>query len=331
MAPSVSENFISLVTCVGCWEEEPQTAYPMSLTWASHIASSVLTGCLTPLNQKAGPTLHTDITFWVSVNEGMFPQIFLCLEWLATVLTFMWPCIESTCFLCGVTANKCVNLPSHLVHLWALTLSCFATWSSKVDLCEIPMQQWGHESFSVSVNILCIILSFVFFATTWLITGNKDYPGPVADIQQSTCLGILNRQTCYHLASACGVTNCPGQKLLCRWYMLAYYQDATVIILLVLFFSQWHQLIIAWRKHILIQWQKFCNSGRFSIYIFINSQVLQHSINSSLILETLTIIILLVLFFSWCYQLIIAQRKHILIQWQSTTVVDSAAMYWNGT
>ncbi len=45
MAPSVSVNFISLVTsCVGLWEEEPQTAHPMPFTWASHIATILLTG-----------------------------------------------------------------------------------------------------------------------------------------------------------------------------------------------------------------------------------------------------------------------------------------------
>ncbi len=38
-------NFISLVTsCVGLQEEEPQTAHPMSFTWASHIAASMLMG-----------------------------------------------------------------------------------------------------------------------------------------------------------------------------------------------------------------------------------------------------------------------------------------------
>ena len=43
--PWRSVNFISLVTsCVGLWGEEPQTARPMSFTWASQIAVSVLTG-----------------------------------------------------------------------------------------------------------------------------------------------------------------------------------------------------------------------------------------------------------------------------------------------
>ncbi len=37
MAPDVSRNFISLNTCVGLQEEEPQTAYPMSVTWASPV------------------------------------------------------------------------------------------------------------------------------------------------------------------------------------------------------------------------------------------------------------------------------------------------------
>ena len=66
MAPSVSVNFISLDTscvglreeeepqtarpisldtsCVGFREEEPQTAQPMSFSWASHIAASVVMG-----------------------------------------------------------------------------------------------------------------------------------------------------------------------------------------------------------------------------------------------------------------------------------------------
>ncbi len=44
--PSVSVNFISLVTSsVGLRQEEPQTAFPMSTTWASHIGASVLMGC----------------------------------------------------------------------------------------------------------------------------------------------------------------------------------------------------------------------------------------------------------------------------------------------
>ncbi len=43
--PSQSVNFISQVTsCVRLWEEEPQTAFPMPLTWASHIATSMLMG-----------------------------------------------------------------------------------------------------------------------------------------------------------------------------------------------------------------------------------------------------------------------------------------------
>ena len=38
-------NVLAHVTsCVLPWEEEPQTAYPKSLTWASHIAASVLMG-----------------------------------------------------------------------------------------------------------------------------------------------------------------------------------------------------------------------------------------------------------------------------------------------
>ncbi len=38
-------NFILLVTwCVGFREEKPQTAPPMSFTWASHIAASMLPG-----------------------------------------------------------------------------------------------------------------------------------------------------------------------------------------------------------------------------------------------------------------------------------------------
>ena len=38
-------NFIPLViSCIGLREEEPQTAYPMPFTWASSIATSMLTG-----------------------------------------------------------------------------------------------------------------------------------------------------------------------------------------------------------------------------------------------------------------------------------------------
>ena len=37
MAPSVSVNLISVIFCAGRQKkEEPQTAYPMSFTWASH-------------------------------------------------------------------------------------------------------------------------------------------------------------------------------------------------------------------------------------------------------------------------------------------------------
>ena len=46
MAPSVSVNFISLVTsCVELREEEPHAAHPLSFTWASHIAASMVTRC----------------------------------------------------------------------------------------------------------------------------------------------------------------------------------------------------------------------------------------------------------------------------------------------
>ena len=39
----MSVNFISLATsCVGPREEGPQTAYPMSTIWASHITDTVL-------------------------------------------------------------------------------------------------------------------------------------------------------------------------------------------------------------------------------------------------------------------------------------------------
>ena len=45
MARGVSVSFISLVaSCFGLWEEERQTAHPMSFTWVSHIAVSVLMG-----------------------------------------------------------------------------------------------------------------------------------------------------------------------------------------------------------------------------------------------------------------------------------------------
>ena len=46
MAPSMSVNFISLVTSyVRLREEEPQTIFPMSITWVSHIADTMLMGC----------------------------------------------------------------------------------------------------------------------------------------------------------------------------------------------------------------------------------------------------------------------------------------------
>ena len=41
MALSMPVTFMSLVhSCVGLWEEESRTAYPMSFTWASHIAQA---------------------------------------------------------------------------------------------------------------------------------------------------------------------------------------------------------------------------------------------------------------------------------------------------
>ena len=53
MAPSVSVNFISLATCcVRLREEEPQTAYSVSFTWAFHIAACVFTGLQTLPNQS---------------------------------------------------------------------------------------------------------------------------------------------------------------------------------------------------------------------------------------------------------------------------------------
>ena len=45
LVPSVSVNFISLVTpSVRLREEESQTAFPTSCTWASHLAASMLMG-----------------------------------------------------------------------------------------------------------------------------------------------------------------------------------------------------------------------------------------------------------------------------------------------
>ena len=44
MTPRVSVNFISHVTYLELWDEEPPTAYSMSLTRASHIVETVLTG-----------------------------------------------------------------------------------------------------------------------------------------------------------------------------------------------------------------------------------------------------------------------------------------------
>ena len=43
MTPSVSVNFISQVTSyVGLQEEEPQTTFLMSFTWALHVAAGML-------------------------------------------------------------------------------------------------------------------------------------------------------------------------------------------------------------------------------------------------------------------------------------------------
>ena len=92
-ATSVSVNFASLVTsCVGL-QEETQTAYRMSLTWASHIAASLLTGQLYPINNLTFSMLRTimsskihrttffsiivdsdarDITYWQ--DKAWFPR-----------------------------------------------------------------------------------------------------------------------------------------------------------------------------------------------------------------------------------------------------------------
>ncbi len=45
----LASNIVCHLLC-GLREEEPQTAHLMSITWASHIAASVLTGCY-PINQ----------------------------------------------------------------------------------------------------------------------------------------------------------------------------------------------------------------------------------------------------------------------------------------
>ncbi len=70
MAPSVSWNFISLVTsCVRVREEEPQTAFPVSFTWASHIGAIVLMGSWTLPNQS----IHVTSKFCTNAKAMVCP------------------------------------------------------------------------------------------------------------------------------------------------------------------------------------------------------------------------------------------------------------------
>ncbi len=52
--PLRSVNFILLTFCVGLWEEEAQRAHLMSVTWACHLAATVLTEMLNsyPMNHN---------------------------------------------------------------------------------------------------------------------------------------------------------------------------------------------------------------------------------------------------------------------------------------
>ena len=60
--------FILFVTsCVGLQGEEPQTAHLMSITWASHIAASVLTGRYT-LTQSINNPITPSIPNWM-INQ----------------------------------------------------------------------------------------------------------------------------------------------------------------------------------------------------------------------------------------------------------------------
>ena len=63
--PLRSVNFISLVTCFGLQEEEPQTAHLLFFIWASHIAASVLTGHWTPTQ-----SINQSISRWHSRLNG---------------------------------------------------------------------------------------------------------------------------------------------------------------------------------------------------------------------------------------------------------------------
>ena len=58
-----------ITSCVGLWEEGPHTAPPMSFTWASHMAASVLTGQYTLPNQSTCLCHITDAVVDCEVNE----------------------------------------------------------------------------------------------------------------------------------------------------------------------------------------------------------------------------------------------------------------------
>ena len=89
-APDVglSVNFISLVTsCVRLREEEPRTAFLVSFTWVSHIATSMLVERQTLPSQSTGYSLMEEI--WLSLIEAWqcMPEIWLYMVeiWLYVV------------------------------------------------------------------------------------------------------------------------------------------------------------------------------------------------------------------------------------------------------
>ncbi len=129
MAPSVSVNFISLVTsCVGLQEEEPQTAPPMSFTWVSHIAASMLTECKT-LTQSIC-LLHWTRSIWTQFTQDLYGYL------TATVLRWVL-----------------------LLHFEGLLCPADAWWRRQREhwvVVQLSLKQSRVISFIMSISYVCV-------------------------------------------------------------------------------------------------------------------------------------------------------------------------------
>ncbi len=102
------KSHISLVTCVGL-QEEPQTAYPMSFTWASHIATSMLTGYSTLHNQST-----SSVTCLEFQDDAQTPYP-LSITWVSHIANTL-PTIPYSQYL----ANRMIS--STQSNLWTVIL-----------------------------------------------------------------------------------------------------------------------------------------------------------------------------------------------------------------